>query len=138
MLSEKKIKLLKHVFSKFKDINAAYLFGSHAEDRENKYSDLDIGLVLNDGYNPMLKLDILIKLTENNFENIDIVILNPANPLIKYEVIKNNKLIYKQDSFDASSYYSLVTRTFLDFRPYLDVQRRYLKKRILNGSYNWF
>ncbi len=133
MLSEKKIKLLKHVFSKFKDINAAYLFGSHAEDRENKYSDLDIGLVLNDGYNPMLKLDILIKLTENNFENIDIVILNPANPLIKYEVIKNNKLIYKQDSFDASSYYSLAIRTFLDFRPYLDVQRHYLKERILNG-----
>lgn len=133
MLSEKKIKLLKHVFSKFKDIKATYLFGSHAEDRENKYSDLDIGLVLNDGYNPVLKLDILTKLTENNFENIDIVILNQANPLIKYEVIKNNKLIYKQDSFDASSYYSLVVRTFLDFRSYLDVQRHYLKERILNG-----
>ncbi len=126
------------MFSKFEDIKAAYIFGSYAEDRENKNSDLDIGLVLNDVYNPMIKLDILVKLTENKFEDIDIVILNQANPLVRFEAIKNNKLIYKQDSFDASSYYSLVTRTFLDFRPYLDVQRRYLKKRILNGSYNWF
>jgi uncharacterized protein len=133
MLNIQNIRCLREVFSGFNQIKAAYLFGSYVENKETKYSDIDIGLVLNDDYDSMIKLDILMKLTENNFDNIDLVILNRANPLVKFEAVKHNKLIYQQEEFNAAGYYSLVIRTFLDFRPYLEVQRHYLKERILNG-----
>ncbi len=124
---------LKDIFTSYNEIKAAYLFGSYAEEEQNRNSDLDIGILLAEDYNKMIKLDILTKLTQNNFDNVDLVIINNASILVKYEVIKHNKLIYCRNDFDFSVYYSKITRLFLDFKPYLEVQRMYLKERIING-----
>ncbi len=133
MLNEKKLMKLGNIFANFKEIKAAYLFGSYVENKENNLSDLDIGILLNEGYSNMIKLNILTKLTENNFDNVDLVILNNAPPLTQFEVVKHNNLIYQQENFDVPGFYSKVVRTFLDFKPYLEVQRSYLKERVLNG-----
>ncbi|MFW6001691.1 MAG: type VII toxin-antitoxin system MntA family adenylyltransferase antitoxin [Halanaerobium sp.] len=124
---------LKKIFSTYNQIKAAYLFGSYAEGRENKKSDLDLGILLDENYNKMIKLDILSKLSENNFDDVDLVILNTASILLKYEIVKHNQLIYCREDFDFSSYFSKTVRFFLDFKPYLKVQREYLKERIING-----
>lgn len=47
------------LFSKYKKIQAAYLFGSYAEGKENKFSDIDIGIVLNEVYVKSMKVEIL-------------------------------------------------------------------------------
>jgi predicted nucleotidyltransferase len=124
---------LKNIFSDYEEIKAAYLFGSYAEGKENINSDLDIGILLDEDYDKMIKLDILTELSQNNFDNIDLVILNEASILLKYQVIKHNQLIYCREDFDFRSYFSKTVRFFLDFKPYLKVQREYLKERIMNG-----
>jgi len=124
---------LKDIFAGYNEIKAAYLFGSYADGKQNKNSDLDMGILLDEEYNKMIKLDILTELTQNNFDNIDLVVINNASILVKYEIVKHNRLIYCRNDFDFSAYYSKVVRLYLDFKPYLEVQRMYLKERIING-----
>jgi len=133
MLSKEKLVTLNRIFSHYDQIKAAYLFGSHAANKANKLSDIDIGILLEQGYNKKIKLDILTELAEHFFCDIDLVILNEATLLVCFEIVKHNKIIYKKCSFDAAGYFSLTIRRFLDFRPFLAVQRKYLKERILNG-----
>ena len=52
-------KNLKSIFSGYNEIKAAYLFGSYADGKQNKNSDLDMGILLEEEYNKMIKLDIL-------------------------------------------------------------------------------
>lgn len=124
---------LKDLFASYNNIKAAYLFGSYAEGKENKNSDIDIGILLGENADEMVKIKILTTLTENNFDNIDLVIINKASILVKYEIIKHNKLIYSRNDFNSAAYYSKIVRFFLDFKPFLKVQRSYLKERIING-----
>ena len=82
---------------------------------------------------PELKLEILGDLIELGYDNVDLAILNNMSILGQYEVVKHNKIIYQREDFDPHSYFSLIIRKYLDFKPYLKVQRKYLKERILNG-----
>ncbi|MEC9489301.1 MAG: nucleotidyltransferase domain-containing protein [Halanaerobium sp.] len=134
MISKDLVAKTQKALAKFSAVQAVYLYGSYAEERANKYSDLDLGVLLDDGYNQMVKLDILTSLSNKNFTNVDLVILNQAPPLLRYEIVKNNQLIYARDDFDAAGYFSLVIRKYFDFRPYLEIHRKYLKERILNGQ----
>jgi predicted nucleotidyltransferase len=46
MLKEDQTKELRKVFANFPAVKAVYLFGSRAENKENRYSDLDLGVLL--------------------------------------------------------------------------------------------
>lgn len=130
----KKFKDLNDFFAQFSYIKAAYLFGSYATGQNNKMSDLDIAVLLSDNYkNTEVKLELLKGLVELGYDNIDLVILNRLSIVGKHEVVKHNKILYKSDNFESNSYFSLVVRKYLDFKPLLKVQRKYLKERILNG-----
>lgn len=136
MLSEEKRDVLKKIFKKYKQIKAAYLFGSYAEGKESRFSDLDLGILLDDN-NFIdiidIKLDILTDLADHNFCHVDLLILNEASLLARFEAVKHNHIIYKRDNFDSSAYYSRVIREFQDFRHLLKIQSSYLKERLLNG-----
>jgi len=56
------------------------------------------------------------------------------NIVLKHEVVRHNRLIYQTEDFDRGAYFSRIVRQFLDFRPYLDVQRQAYKQRILHGQ----
>ena len=130
MLSVNDRKKLKNIFAAFKVIKAAYLFGSFAEGRANTLSDFDFGVLLEEGYQSQIKLDILAALAENDFCRVDLVVLNEADLLLRFEVVKHNEILYRREDFDASGYFSRVIREYLDFKPFLEVQRMYLKRNL--------
>ena len=115
-------------------MKAFYLFGYYDTSNNNKMSDIDIAVLLKDNCkNKNIKLDLLKGLVELGYDDIDLVILNRLSIVGKYEVVKHNKILYKSNDFDFNSYFSLIVRKYLDFKPLLKVQREYLKERILNG-----
>jgi predicted nucleotidyltransferase len=133
MLPEEKLDVLKKIFKKYKQIKAAYLFGSYAEGKESRLSDLDLGILLADDNFIDIKLDILTDLANHNFCHVDLIILNRASLLTRFEAVKHNQIIYKRDDFDSAAYYSKTIREFQDFRYLLKIQSSYLKERLLNG-----
>jgi len=124
---------LPEIFEKFPDIMAVYVFGSVATGNTHAESDLDLAVVPRRG-SSLDKLEILTELARHGFDNVDLVILNTNDIVLKYEAVKHNKVIYATEDFDPGAMFSLVVREYLDFLPYLERQRKAYKERILGGE----
>ena len=65
--------------------------------------------------------------------DVDLVFLDTDDIVLKYEAVRQNQLVYQGADFDRGAYYSQVVRKYLDFLPYLEVQRQAYQRRILGG-----
>ena len=128
------LEMLGGIFARYPEILAAYLFGSQAAGQTHRESDLDVALIPRMPTLRDQKLDLLTDLTEAGFDNIDLVILDTDDIVIKFEAIHQNRLIYAVPEYDHGSTFSKIIRQYFDFLPYLNVQRQAYKRRILNGK----
>lgn len=96
--------ILKEYFQKHPEIEVAYIFGSKALGRENLLSDIDIALLIDRerikeeiypyGYKAHILADLLQLLKTND---VDLVILDEANPLLRHRILYFGKIIYSRD-----------------------------------------
>ena len=131
---DSRLSVLAEVFGRYPDIQAVYLFGSHATGTVRKDSDLDLAVVPRSGAAREKKLEILTDLARIGFDDIDLVFLDTGDMVLKYEAVRHNRLVYQAADFDRGTMYSNVVRQYLDLKPYLDVQRRAYRERILGGQ----
>lgn len=122
------------VFAKFSVVQAVYLFGSVAGGTTHAGSDLDLAIIPQRSITSQEKLTILAELARAGFDNVDLLVLDTDDITLKYEAIRPNHLIYQTQEFDHGTMYSKVIRQYLDFQPYLEVQRAAYKRRLLHGQ----
>ncbi len=125
--------ILKTIFENYPEIQAVYLFGSSASGRANAESDLDLAVLADDTSLRGRKLDILAELAGKGFCNVDLVFLPADDVVLQHEVVRLNRIVYQRPDFDGPSVFSLFVRRYLDFLPFLKVQREAYKRRVLNG-----
>ncbi|MEC9489391.1 MAG: nucleotidyltransferase domain-containing protein, partial [Halanaerobiales bacterium] len=83
----------------FEELQLVILFGSRAREEEKADSDLDLAFLLNSGFFEQINvIDYRINLI-NFFSELtgiesDIIFLNSAKPLLKFQVLKYGELIY--------------------------------------------
>ena len=123
------------VFQKYPEIQAVYVFGSVATGKVKAGSDLDLGIVPKTPSLHERKLDILTDLARLGFCEVDLVFLDVEDIVLRFEIVKHNKVIYQTGDFDKGEYYSRILRQYFDFLPYLKVQREAMKRRILDGKH---
>jgi predicted nucleotidyltransferase len=122
MFSQTEIKQrLPEIFAAFPEARAVYLFGSYARGKANEHSDLDLAVFLKTGTARRIKLDLLTVLAGQGFCDVDLVLLNDASPLLRFEAVKYNRLIYRAVGFDAAGFYSRIIREYLDIEPFLNL-----------------
>ena len=126
------LKLLVNVFKKYPEIQAVYLFGSAGSDSMHEESDIDLMVIPGTNSLRRQKLAILTDLAKYGFCDVDLVFLDPNDIVLQYESVRQNRVVYKTPGFDRGATYSRIVRKYLDFYPYLTVQREAYKKRILN------
>ncbi len=119
------------ILSRYRGVLAVYLFGSHASGRARRDSDIDLAIVPRDGQVREQRLDMLTDLAREGFSDVDLVFLDSDDIVLKHEAVRLNRVIYRSPDFDTGVYYSLVTRMYLDFLPYLEVQREAYKQRAI-------
>lgn len=125
--------VLHAIFSRYPEIRAVYLFGSAAGGAMHAESDLDLAIVSE----PSLyhaKLEILTEFARRGFCQVDLLFLDKADPVLRYEAVRQNRLIYATADFDRGAFYAQVVRYYLDLVPYLKVQREAYKRRLLGGK----
>ena len=125
---------LRQIFQGYTEVQAVYLFGSHATGRPHLESDLDLAVVPANPAARMRKLDILTDLARSGLCEVSLVFLDTADAVLRFEAVRHNRLIYSTKDFDRGAYYSKVVREYLDFEPYLEVQREAYKMRIIHGA----
>ena len=118
--------VLEGYFKEHPEIELVYIFGSIAQGRINTLSDIDIALLsdpkeIDDrlyhyGYKAQILTD-LMKLLKTN--NVDLVILNEASPLLKHRVLYFGKLIYSKDERKRIQFQVETIDKYLDFKQLL-------------------
>ena len=128
------LSLLPQIFSDFSGILAVYLFGSTGKGSSHSESDLDLAILPADKTVREQRLEILARLAEKGFCNVDLLFLDTDDIVLKYEAVRANYIIYQRSDFQRGTYYSKIIRQYLDFLPYLEVQRAAYKRRIIDGK----
>lgn len=123
------------------EIILSFLFGSRAKGKDRLLSDFDFAFlvdqtIINDkdcpyGYQSQLATD-LIKLFSYN--RIDVIILNSAPILLKFQVLRHGKLFFCRSHEHWIEFYLKTFNEYHDFRPYITVQNKYLEGRLLKCS----
>ena len=122
------------IFARYPGVLAVYLFGSQATGKTGPWSDIDLAVVPRDPSVREHRLDMLADLAGLGFTEVDLVFLDTDDIVLKHEAVRLNRVIYQTPDFDRGSTYSLITRMYLDFLPYLEIQREAYKRRILDGK----
>ena len=118
----------------------AYLFGSRAKKKTTPLSDIDIAIFLADGTTKEEAFSTKLKLMNEvssrlHIKEVDIIILNTATILLKFQVIKNGILIFNTNDNKRIIFETSARRQYFDLTRLYDVQNQYLLKRIKEDKY---
>ncbi|MCP4400426.1 MAG: nucleotidyltransferase domain-containing protein [bacterium] len=107
-------------------IMAAYLFGSVALGTAKASSDVDVALLLDDRKSDSFSLLACITRLEDLLEcHVDVVIVNSANELLKYEVRRSGKVIFDRSPEFRKAFEIRSRKAYEDF---LYLHKRYVRK----------
>jgi len=134
-------KTLTDFFQKREEVLLAYLFGSVAEDKQNKLSDLDIAVLVEAdkldksdelpfGYHVSIGTDLMGLLHTNA---LDVVILNRATPLLAHEVVKYGEVVFSRNEDTRIEFEIRTQHRYLDTKHLREIQDSYFKERVKKG-----
>lgn len=134
------ISCIKGIIDPKEYIKFAYIFGSYAENREKKDSDIDIGLFLS-GIGEenffTIKIEIQLEIQEIIKKTVDVVIMNTAPPLLNHEIFKNGIIIKNDDpallsQFRAKNFYYYLDQMYI-INSYLKSVKEKIGMNLNNG-----
>ncbi len=116
------------------DVVAAYLFGSAAEGVAHRRSDLDIALLLPQAMEPRqrqeVRLEVIAALEKRTRRPVDVVILNDAPLLLRFQVLKHGKVLVDRDPTRRCLFAARTMGMYYDTRRYLEYHLDRLIRRI--------
>jgi len=88
--------------SKQERVKLAYLFGSVAEGKEGKLSDIDLAVFLDESLSKKERFDLQLKLMSEmssilKTDKVDLIVMNDAPLSLNYEIIKANHPLLVRD-----------------------------------------
>jgi len=123
-------------------ITAVFLFGSYAQGKQTRLSDIDLAILLDPNYPQedffKKKLELLPVITSIlRTDEVDLIILNCAPYSLAYRVLSQGKLLYEKEerrshriNFQAQVYVG-----YFDFQPVEKVIHQGLRQRIKEGRF---
>ncbi len=104
------------------EILEAYLFGSHATGRAQAHSDIDVAVYINAerapdagyGYAAELTSHLMAELRRNE---IDVVVLNGAPPVLYHRVLRDGRRILARDLRATTTREGYAMSRYCDFLP---------------------
>jgi predicted nucleotidyltransferase len=113
-------------------IVAAFLFGSYAKGKDKPSSDIDVALLLSEKKAiEFSRLQFAAKLEKKLRAMVDVVILNNAGEVLKFQVRRDGKLIFERSSKQRKQFEVKSRKLYEDF---LYLHRNYAKKVLYGGK----
>jgi predicted nucleotidyltransferase len=111
-------------------VRLAYLFGSAADPQQTTVRDVDLAILTA----PELSLDELLRLRADLVlevgEALDLVSLNRAGILLRWEVAVSGRCLYAADPDIETEFVTRAQMSYLDWKPFLETQWRLAGERL--------
>jgi predicted nucleotidyltransferase len=114
----------------------AYLFGSQAEGRITPQSDIDLAVLLPRSLTAEQRFRTQVALIGDCIQlfhrnDVDVIILNEANPVLAFEVVRNGKVLYEDPKTKPAVDFAVYTLSrYADTAPLRELQDQYLFERL--------
>lgn len=105
------------------------LFGSRAEGRAREDSDFDVAVLSGREFKKISPASLIKDLTEALGRDIDLTLLNRADPLIKFRVARSGILLYGKKK-DLTGFKVRAISEYLDTNKLFDREFQYIKKKL--------
>ncbi len=105
---------LREVFGRYPEVAGVWLFGSHAHGTASARSDVDLALDPAGPNARARKLDLLADLVDAGFERVDLVLLDRDDPVLRFEAIGPNRLVYASPGYDPAEAFAQALRRYDD------------------------
>jgi len=130
-----KIEIISDLLASLPEVEFAYLFGSQVSGRTGTLSDIDIAVCVDVQEDRLLyRLKLLERLQcLVGHVPVDLVVLNDAPPVLKYEVVKYGRVL-KENKDARVIFESRTLSEYLDTEHLRNTQRMYLKDQLLQGA----
>lgn len=117
------------------DIAAAYLFGSLATGRATPQSDIDIAvLLMHVPDDPVERLGRQLELTDQlrqfSDRDMDVVVLNKAPIILRWQVLAHGRLLYQGDRNTRAGFEVQTGKEYEDLKPMYDFFKEVLFEEI--------
>lgn len=112
------------ILIEYESIVFAYVFGSYVSGKLRNDSDIDIAIYLSDEMPTDEYLDLKMKLTTVFKREVDLIILNSATPLLKFEICKKHILLFTRDEIEESNFKVKTLFEYNDVKRYLELSYR--------------
>ncbi|MBU3215954.1 nucleotidyltransferase domain-containing protein [Clostridium estertheticum] len=110
-------------------IKMVLLYGSQAMGNSNEKSDIDLGLLLkDDSYDFEDIIKDLMKVF--NGDIIDVAILNHGDPVLKFEIISNYKILFCEEDEIFLEFYLNTVKQYNDTKKFRILEKVYLENFI--------
>jgi predicted nucleotidyltransferase len=118
----------------------AYLFGSQTTGQTHAASDIDVAVLLATSLTADERFAIRLTLIgalscHLGTDNVDVVILNEASPLLAYAVLRNGVLLYCSDEDTRVEFQVRTLRTYEDTAPLRRLLAEAMAERIRTGTF---
>ena len=107
-------------------VASAYLFGSHAEGRAHRESDVDVGVLLHYGVYPTARarFDARVRLSARiaaalRIDQVDLVVLNDVPPRLARRIVIEGRRVFCADSEADHSFVRDAQLRAADLEPFL-------------------
>jgi len=124
-------------FSRYKEVDLAYLFGSRARGDPRQESDWDFAILLSeafrDPYDLVRLIGDLAEALNVTDEKVNLVVLNDAPLELSYKVISEGLIIYERDLERRVDFEVNILKLYMDFKPTLDKLRKSTIEAYIHG-----
>jgi predicted nucleotidyltransferase len=116
------------------DVLLAYLFGSVVSGRSNPMSDVDLAVLVQRQPDPRSLLERQLSLSlgvaQYAGREVDLVLLNQASPLMRYEVTRHGRVLYERRPAERIAFEVRARQRYFDLKPMLEFHGDVVLRRI--------
>ncbi|MHB1680589.1 MAG: type VII toxin-antitoxin system MntA family adenylyltransferase antitoxin [bacterium] len=117
--------------SKIQNLRAVIIFGSFANNSENKYSDIDIAFLSSEKISNIKRWEFQEELASILNRDVDLVDLENASDVFKFQIASQGIVIYADNSKNIELYLDKIYTIYLQ----LNDDRKAILEDIRNGVY---
>lgn len=122
-------------FKKQGQVWSVLIFGSQAKEKATFASDIDIAILCDPQAVPdyQVMLDMREDLVSLLKKEVDLVVLNQANPILKHQIYKNGKIIFNHNSRFYNAFFVRSLNEYDDVKRVRSVIEKNILKRKVYG-----